>query len=269
MKKSLQLIIAAATISVFPLAASAQTLAGSFLMQTGSGTGLDSTIETSRTTGGNVDTRGAVAGDVGLLAGTVMGSGGYTGLNFANFSFTSNYTNMNRFGGAGGAFITWDFDFSTYLAGKTIGTGAGESSFAVDVNYAGRREGAGGNDGVFYISFNNGSGLTLDTTLVTDMTPGDGATAVMNASNYTSIGTIPGGTGSGSASYDITSFLADSTDGRVRVAYFDDSFSAAISVQNASGIVETINIPEPATVSGFFAVGALVFAAIYRSRRRA
>lgn len=269
MKNSLHLIIAAATISVFPLAASAQTtLAGSFLMQTGSGTGLESVIEASRTTGGSPDTQGAVGGDVGLLAGTAIGVSGYAGLNYTNFSFISNYTNMNRFGGAGGAFITWDFDFSTYLAGKTIGTGAGESSFAVDLDYLNRRSTLGGEEGFFYIS-TNGSGLTLDTTLVTAMTPGDGETAVANASEYALIGTIAALSGSGTDSYDITSFLANSSDGLVRVAYFDQSFGAGISTQNMSGIVETINIPEPATVSGFFAVGALAFVVVYRNRRRA
>lgn len=266
MKKSLQLIIAAATISVFPLAASAQTtLAGSFLLEGGTGTDLPSFVEPARTASGNLDTRGAVAGDVGGLAGNPI-IVGYNGIDYSNFSFITVFRDMNRFGGALGGLLTWDFDFSTFLSGKTIGTGAGESSFAVDLDYSDRR--ADALQGVFYIS-TNGSGLTLDETLMTSLNPGDGVTVVGDAAEYAQIGTLPANVQAGTANFDITSFLANSSDGKVRIAYLDNSFRGSIGFQNMSGIVETVNIPEPATVSGFFAVGALAFVVVYRSRRRA
>ncbi|MEN1679619.1 MAG: PEP-CTERM sorting domain-containing protein [Planctomycetota bacterium] len=253
--------------------ARAELLVGSFLLELNQTLGIDqqsfSDLAT-RTGNGNVETRGQVEGSVDVMAGQEVGTSSYTGAGIRNFSFVTQYNDLNRFGSeVNGGLVTFDFDFSSFLAGKNIGASLGQSAYSIELDYTGRRS-SGGSTGQWFISY-NGGGLTLDTTDITSHTVGGNASGVengelvRNTSLYKPVLTLPAAVASGTASVDITSDIATiaAGDGAIRVAYFNGEFRGDTLIQNVSGIVETTVIPEP----GSLVFVGIVFAAAGVRRR--
>lgn len=195
--------------------------------------------------GNNVGTFGVVAGSLGVFGGGEVGVSGYTGIDTQSFGVGSNFRDMNRFGGVNGGLITFDYDFSTYLASNAAGTGAGQFSYSVEGNYE-ARSATNAQTAQWFISY-NGGGNTLDTTLVTAIAVG-GADELVAAGNYTSLGTIPANVASGSFNFDVTSIVAASTDGVIRVAYFDNTFDGQINFRDA-GVFANASVPEPSSAA--------------------
>ena len=236
---------------------SAATLVGSVLSALSTPAGTDqqsySGIAT-RVSDGNLDTRGAVGGTLTVMSGQEVGNSSYNGIDSAQFSTSSRFNELNRFGADAsndrGGLLTYDFDLSTYLGLVTVGTAIGESSFTLDINYQGRR--AAGFDGDWYISY-NGAGLTLDTTNITTHTISgftsgtQNADLVTTAANYKPVMTLAANTTADSLSVDITSDIATiaAGDGLIRLAYIEREFRGDITLSGASGIVETVVVPEP------------------------
>ena len=199
--------------------------------------------------GNNAGTFGVVAGSLGVFGGGEVGVSTYTGVDTGSFGVGSNFSDMNRFGGANGSLITFDYDLGSYLSSNPAGGSGGEFTYTVEGSYEGRRTGSGAQAGTFYISYNNGGAQTLDTTLVTAIAINGADDLVAVTSNYTSIGAITSGSGSGTFNFDVTSHMAASTDGVIRIAYFDDSFSARIHFRDAAGIVANESVPEPSSTA--------------------
>jgi len=206
----------------------------------------------TRTTSGNLDTRGSVQGTISIMSGQEVGVSSYNGIDAAGFSGVANYQELNRFASdTAGGLIVWDFDLSSELAGTSIGAGVGQSSFSLNVEFSGRRT-TDGRDGLWYVSY-NGGGLTLDTTDITGHTVSgttsgsENFTLVTNAGLYQNVALHAGNTAAGSFSVPLTSDIAAiaSGDGLIRLAYLEREFRGDISINNESGIVETVNVPEP------------------------
>ena len=195
--------------------------------------------------GNNAGTFAAVAGSLGVFGGGTIGVSGYTGIDTASFGQGSNFRDMNRFGSVNGGLLTFDYDFSTYLAANPAGNGAGQFNYSVEGDYA-ARSATNALTGQWFISY-NGGGNTLDNTLVTAIGI-DGADELVANGNYTSLGTIPAATASGSFNFDVTSIVAASTDGVIRVAYFDNSFDGQIDLRNA-GVFANEAVPEPSSAA--------------------
>lgn len=191
---------------------------------------------TTRTSNGNADTQGTVMGNVRFLAGAALGAGSYTGANLLTYSGVTQYNDLNRYAGSGpgGGLITWDYDLSGVVS---------EGAFKLLLDFTNR---VNVNDSQFYISYNDGSSLTLDATDVS-ANAAHGATAVVSdAGKYTQIATLTGA--AGTMEVDLTSIIttAQANGGSVRLAYVDNNFNGDVRFQNESGIVTTI--PEPATL---------------------
>lgn len=254
MKINSQILSAGLLVGMTSMSQGASTLVGAFgYNSTGTPDATNvqsSVIGATRTsgTGNNAGTFGVVAGQLGIFGGGTVGASGYTGIDATSFGAGSNFQDMNRFGGSNGGLLTFDYDFATYLTSNPAGTGAGHFTYAVAGDYESRRSGTGGQAGQWFISYNGGAN-TLDTTIVTSIAI-DGADELMLAGNYTSIGTIAALSGSGSFDFDITSILAASTDGLIRVAYLDNSFDAGINFRNSSGVIATdVAVPEPSSTA--------------------
>ena len=242
----------AVVLSIAMLAANSHaTLIGSLHINANQDTnGVDRlSVFTTRTSNGNEDTRGTVKGNIGLLAGAGVGSGAgpvYAGANLLSYSGVSQFNDLNRYAGSapGGGLITWDYDLSGV---------ASEGAFKLMLDFTNRST---ANDTHFYISYNNGSSLTLDTTDVSTNAV-HGATAVVSdAGKYTQIATLTGA--AGTMSIDLTSIIttAQVNGGLVRLAYVDNNYLGDVRFQNESGIVTTI--PEPATLGMVGVFGAAV-----------
>ena len=273
MNRSKKLTHAAVVISSTFLAGSVQgALVASLLPESLSLTDQQSISGVAtRTTTGNLDTRGEVAGTISLMSGHEVGTSSYNGIDASGFSSSVNYQELNRFLSAtAGGLIVWDFDLSGALSGTTIGAGLGESSFALNVEYSGRRT-SSGSDGLWFVSY-NGGGLSLDTSDITSHTVG-GTTSgsenfnlVSNAALYQNVLALPANAGAGSFSVPLTAEIAAiaAGDGLVRIAYLEREFRGDIIIENESGIVETVNVPEPGSLVH---VGFGVVAGFARRRR--
>ena len=227
-------------------------LVGSFLFQgepTPDGVESFSDIVT-RTTSGNAGTQGAVAGTVDAVAGSVLGAGSYGGIIGTRYSGASAFFDVNRYGTLGGL-VAYDYDFSTYLSTHAAGTAIGQYTYALDIDLS-NRAASDGADLAFLISYSNGSGLSLDTSDIVLLGAGNNSafdSLAADTSKYVAIGTNPANTESAVYSWDITSLIAASTDGKIRVLFHDDGeYKGDIVVNNASGIASTEVIPEPATM---------------------
>jgi hypothetical protein len=199
----------------------------------------------TRTSDGDADTRGTVQGEIKFLAGTSLGTGGYAGATFDSYSGVCHFRDLNRYAGSAGGLITFDYDLTGVV-------NEGVFKLALDFTYRSTV-----NDTQFYISYSNGSTLTLDTTDIST-TPSHGATAIVgDTSKYTQIATLTGA--SGTMEIDLTSIIttAQANGGGVRLAYVDNNYLGDVRFQNESGIVTTI--PEPATLGlvGLFGVATL------------
>ena len=181
----------------------------------------------------------------------------YPGIDVNVYSFITHYNDLNRYANDSlGGLITWDFDLGTYLTGKTVGNGVGETQFSLDVDFTNRRT-SGGKDGLWYLSY-NGGGLTLDTTDITTVSVSGNASGtdnfnrVSNAAQYQQVLSLPANAGSGVLSVDLTSELSTiaAGDGLIRIAYLEREFSGDIRLQNVSGLVATV-VPEPSVLSLF------------------
>lgn len=259
------------TVNIFALVAVLATtglsraeLVGSFLLQSDPSPDKVESFEnlSTRTSGGNAGTAGVVAGTANVIAGSTLGTGGYEGITGSYYQGASAFYNVNRYGGVGDL-VSYDYDFSTYLSTHTAGTAAGEYSYSLDIDLSGRNSPADDGDLNFLISYDNGSDLSLDTSSIVALGAGntDGFNALAaDTGKYVSIGMNPAGTAGGVYSWDITSHIAASTNGKIRVLFYDKGdYKGDIVVNNTSGIVATEVIPEPAVMGliGFVALAAI------------
>jgi hypothetical protein len=223
------------SFAVVAMAIAAQaTLIGSFQIEVNTNgfdrlTGLD-----TRTATGIEESRGTIQGEVGFLAGSALGAGGYTGAEFKSYSAVCQFNDLNRYANLanGGGLVTWDYD----LTGVTS-----EGAFKLKVDYLNRNSVA---NTYFYISYSNGSTMTLDTTDLS--TAAFGATAIVSdTSRYTLLATLS--SASDIVEIDITSMVsaAQTNGGGIRIAYVDNGYYSDIQFQNDSGIITTV--PEPTT----------------------
>lgn len=222
----------------------------------------------TRTSTGDADTIGTVAGSISIMSGQEIGTSSYNGIDLRPFTGVTQYSELNRFASStAGGLILWDFNLSTALSGISVGSAAGESSFSLDVEFQGR---ATAQDGLWFISY-NGGGLTLDNTDITTHTI-SGATSgnenfdlVSDTALYSPILSLT--TATGDESVDLTSQISDiaSGDGLIRIAYLERNFRGDILLLGESGIVQTVNVPEPSS-SLLMALAALGLTA---RRRRA
>lgn len=255
MKTIQQTVLSSGVLLGIAVATNAATLVGSFHAPTTvDHTAVQSFSSTTRTSDGNANTQGSVAGTITAIGGHQVGDSSYAGLNLSTFSGNSSFVDLDRFSNDDkGGLITWDFDLSTYLSGKTIGTAAGNSMFSLDVDFSGRRSG-GVREGLWYISY-TGGGLTLDTTDITthagvgSASGTANAALVTNTSAYVQVLALGADTVSGTESVDLTSHLAliAAGDGQIRIAYREREFRGDINFLNSTGLVENIAVPEPSS----------------------
>jgi hypothetical protein len=205
----------------------------------------------ARDTSGNANTIGTLSGAVNFLA----ASPGESVSDISGFSATSQFRDLNRFGGNanGGSVVTWDFDFS--------GQSSPEWQFNIDLTAEGGKP-ADHTLG-FYISYNDGGSLSLDTTDIKGETPGADALVVSNSVEYVSLLPLNPDATSIATSIDITSVVntAIANGGGIRIAMVDNTFQNTIAFQNDSGIVA---VPEPAQFALLFGVGTLGFVLLRR-----
>jgi len=217
----------------------------------------------TRTSGGNLDTQGVVEGTINIMNGQEVGvpDAAWLGLDVAPYSFVTQYNDLNRYGNDfAGGLISWDFDLGSYLTGKTVGNGVGETQFSLNVDFTNRRT-SGGYNGLWYVSY-NGGGLTLDTTDITTMAVGaqlsgtNNFNLVSNTSLYDQVLSLAANAGSGVVSVDLTSQLSTiaAGDGLIRIAYLEREFKGDIRLQNESGLIAIV-VPEPSTLSLFGLLG--------------
>ena len=202
--------------------------------------------ETTRTGNGNVNTRGTVEGALSFLAATP----GELISDVRAFSASTVLRDLNRYGnnGNGGSLVVWDFDF----------TGQASPAFNFHVDFT--AEGAKPLDQTmgFYISYNDGGSLSLDTTDITTATPGAGALVTANAAEYVPLLDLGPTATSGVLDLDITAMVntAIANGGGIRVALVDNTFRNTVTFFNDTGIQA---IPEPATMSLVALFGGVAF----------
>ncbi|MEA2068516.1 MAG: PEP-CTERM sorting domain-containing protein [Verrucomicrobiota bacterium] len=259
------------TVNTFALVAvlaatglSRAELVGSFLLQSDPSPDLVESFEdlATRTSGGNAGTEGVVAGTANAIAGSTLGTGDYVGITGTYYQGAFAFFNVNRYSDSGNL-ISYDYDFSTYLSTHAAGTAAGEYSYSLDIDLSGRNTNPDFGELNFLISYSDGSSLSLDTSSIVAL--GAGNTAGFNAlaadaGKYVGIGSNPAGTAEGVYSWDITSHIAASADGNIRVLFHDlGDYKGDIVVRNTSGIVAAEVIPEPAVMGliGFVALAAM------------
>lgn len=198
---------------------------------------------------------GAVIGTVAMMAGHEVGANSYTGIDISVWSGNTQYKDMNRYGtDVRGGLITWDFDLSSYLAGKSIGSEVGDSQFSLDIDYSNRRTGTGAYAAPWFISY-NGGGLSLDTSDITTHTVSGNTSGVENydlvndTSLYKPTLILPAAEGASMHSVDITADIAAiaAGDGLIRIAFLEGEYYGDIHIYEDSGIVESV-IPEPGTL---------------------
>ncbi len=215
----------------------------------------------ARTNSGNGG--GVVGGTVSAVAGDAYGVGGatpYYGMDTASYTENSQFKDLARYGGHA-ALISYDFDFSPYLTTHAAGTDAGAFSYSLSSLLSGRRTSGGGNV-EFYLSYTDGASMTLDTTDIFGLIPGDSATFNALASNsgkYVLVGAHLANIADATNTWDITSYIAASTDGKFRVLVKDNGeYLGDVVLSNGSGISAVEVIPEPATLGLVGAFGAMV-----------
>lgn len=191
----------------------------------------------SRTVNGDLNTRGTLEGQVNYKAFPGVGIGV-----LKSFSSGSHFKDINRFGNHanGGSLVTWDFDFT--------GQSSPEYNFHVDFT----AEGGKPVDQVlrFYISYNDGGSLSLDTTdikLLDDASNGGTNLVIANTAQYVPLLDLGPTAASGVLDVDITSVVntAIANGGGIRIALVDDTFQNTIKIFKETGIQA---IPEPATL---------------------
>lgn len=228
MKRTLAIITTVALSATF---ASAELVASLHLPANGMDTGkvLQSTngIPT-RTSTGNGNTLGTVAGMFSAQAGTLIGVGSYTGFGLKTFGGTTEIQQTDRYGGGVGGGFVWDFDLS------------GTTANAWELNVDFERTGGAVRDAEWYISF-TGLGRTLDTTDVTTLVPGDGIEALItDATKYVYLGNLGDGVLSGINTWDLTEIIeavqAEGA-GLVRVVLKENSYKRNIKFLNDSGLI--------------------------------
>ncbi len=232
----------------------------------------------TRVLSGDPQTLAAVGGTLSIMGGQEVGTGGgtvYPGFDLRSFAQNTLIADLNRFGSpTQGGLVVWDYDLSGYLAGVSVGSGAGQSSFTLDLDYSDRRSEAVAAE--WYISY-NGGGLALDTTDITAFAVSGSASGASNAAlvtdaaKFNPLVSLSGST-AGTESIDITADLATiaAGDGLVRIAYLEGGFLGDIRLRNASGIVETVNpVPEPSGLIVLACMAGIVGVRSHRSTRTA
>ncbi|QHI70116.1 hypothetical protein [Tichowtungia aerotolerans] len=218
------------SFAVIAMTAAAQaTLVGSLQIEVNTN-GFDRlTGLATRTATGIEESRGTIQGEVGFLAGSSIGTKGYAGATFKSYSVLCQFNNLNRYVGSsdGGGLITWDYD----LTGV-----ANEGVFKLKLDYLNRNSAV---DSYFYISYSNGSTMTVDTTDLS--TAAFGAAAIVSdTGKYTLLATLS--STSDIVEIDITSIVsvAQTNGGGIRIAYVDNGYYSDIQFQNDSGIITTV-----------------------------
>lgn len=189
----------------------------------------------TRTSSGDVNTRGLVAGSMSFLGDNADESKA----DFLSWSDSCAYLNVTRYANSvdGGGVVAWDYDLSRV---KT------EGIWSLNVNF---RKNAMGNMGglgtsptdcdvTFWISY-NGDGLTLDATDLSAAKRGANGLVISNSHEYIQIATIEAGKASGSFSVDLTSQIdkAKLNGGRIRLVMTSENFAGDIVLNGATGIV--------------------------------
>lgn len=215
----------------------------------------------TRTTGGAEGTAGVVGGTVDVNTSAVIASGVHDGTDVKSYSSDTQFIDVTRYGNTDPddadkdiAVLVYDYDLSTYLTSHAAGTGAGQFTYTLDIGIGNRRTSGDIGDVEFYLSYSDGASQTMDATDIAGIATASVKVTVLpllaDTTQYTFIGQNPGGTGSATYSWDITSLIAASSDGKVRVAVLDKSdYRGDIQFLNATGIVSTEVIPEPASAS--------------------
>ncbi|QHI70120.1 chondroitinase family polysaccharide lyase [Tichowtungia aerotolerans] len=221
----------------------ADTLVGSFHLQSlFTETACESAVGLpTRLTSGDINTRGTVSGSASYLVGHALGADGYAGAQIKSLADAAEYNNMVRYGEANkGGVVFYDFDLSGWATGKDIGYSTNQVGLAIRLNYANRRTAASFPLPV-YVSYSDGSSLTLDTTVTTTETAGS-ATAyglVSNTAHFIKIGEIPAGPpAAGTKTFDITEHLLASTNQVLRIALFVTEYYGDLRLESDSGLVE-------------------------------
>lgn len=219
----------------------ADTLVGSFHLQTQTSYANQESAAglATRTSGGDAGTQGLVPGAASYLVGHTIGQDGYNGAQINIASGSSSFNDMTRYAGTtSGGIVFWDFDLSEWASGKDIGSQVGLS---LKLNYTGRRTSAT-YAAPIYISYNNGSGLTRDTTVTTSQSTGTGVTygILSNTAHFVPIGQVPDEPqADGIVEIDITSHLLASTDQTLRIALFVTEYYGDITLLSGSGLIES------------------------------
>ncbi|VGO14175.1 hypothetical protein PDESU_02734 [Pontiella desulfatans] len=182
----------------------------------------------TRTGNGNANTRGTVQGDFSLLTSVDLGVGGFTGAIVSTFSGSTKLVKLNRYGGSStGGIAVWDYNVSGMVT----------NAWTFKVDYSGRRSNCLASG--WYVSF-TGLGRTLDSTVVTNLATGSGATLVGNALNYVKIGELPADTAAGTYEWDLTDIVnaAATNGGGIRLVYYDNTYlDTGPSFLNDSGLI--------------------------------
>lgn len=246
--KNCSRIVIMATIAMWAAGSRAE-LIGSLHMSAGVDI-LDVDVmgpELTRTANGDVNTRGTVEGSLNFLA----ASPGQLISDVRAFSASTTLRDLNRFGNNsnGGSVLTWDYNFT--------GQSSPNYNFHVDFTAEGGKpvdQSLG-----FFISYNDGGSLSLDTTDIKTETPGAGALVSANSAEYVSLLDLGPAATSGVLDFDITSMVnaAMANGGGIRIALVDNTFRNTVTFFNESGIQA---VPEPATF-GLVAIfgGGVIF----------
>ncbi|MEM6884587.1 MAG: PEP-CTERM sorting domain-containing protein [Verrucomicrobiota bacterium] len=221
------------------------------------------TDQTNVDTADNLTARGAGASGAANTTGVLTGTFDFLAANTVGEADINAFTNntvlrdLNRFGSAtnGGSIVAWDYNFSG------ITNNAGGYTFKIDYTAEG---GKSPSPMGFYLSYNNGGGLSLDTTDLASATPNANTLVINNTANYESILSLDTDQTAETLTVDITSQInaAIANGGGVRIAFVDGTFRNTINILNDSGIVATV--PEPSS----FALLALGLGALVCARRR-
>ncbi len=183
----------------------------------------------TRTSDGMANTRGTVEGSISILASSdPLTTGSYDGVDLKGWFTSTALADLNRFGGnESGGILVWDYDLSGIVT----------NAWDLKIGYT-RSRGTDASD--VYISF-NGMGRTLDTTVITNLTPGEAGALVSDPKKYIKIGSLPAATAEGTNVWDVTEIVTNAiaNGGIIRLVYQDHTFKETVNFLEDSGLIAT------------------------------